>query len=199
MWFCPGANHAPHHVPKEWADKYKGQFDDGYEAYREWVLPRMIEKGLLPPDTELTPINPMPEGTQSPNDDVRPWDSLSDDEKRLFARMAEVYAGFSEYTDHQVGRIIDYLEKTGQLDNTIVMYCADNGASGEGGPNGSVNENKFFNGWPDDIAENLEAPRRPRAARTPTTTTRPAGQWRSRRRSRCSSATPTRAAPAIRW
>ena len=155
MWLCPGANHAPHHVPKEWADKYKGQFDDGYEAYREWVLARMIEKGIMPPDTELTPINPMPEGTHSPNDDVRPWDSLSDDEKRLFARMAEVFAGFSEYTDHQVGRVIDYLEESGQLDNTIVMYCADNGASGEGGPDGSVNENKFFNNWPDDIAENL--------------------------------------------
>jgi arylsulfatase A-like enzyme len=155
MWLCPGANHAPHHVPKEWADKYKGQFDDGYEAYREWVLARMIEKGIMPPDTELTPINPMPDGTHSPTDDVRPWDSLSDDEKRLFARMAEVYAGFSEYTDHQVGRVIDYLEESGQLDNTIVMYCADNGASGEGGPDGSVNENKFFNNWPDDIAENL--------------------------------------------
>ena len=89
-------------------------------------------------------------------DDVRPWDSLSDDEKRLFARMAEVYAGFSEYTDHQVGRIIDYLEESGQLDNTIVLYCADNGASGEGSPNGSVNENKFFNGWPDEMEENLE-------------------------------------------
>ena len=100
-------------------------------------------------------MNPMPDGTHSPLDDVRPWDSLSDDEKRLFARMAEVYAGFSEYTDHQVGRIVDYLEESGQLDNTIILYCADNGASGEGSPNGSVNENKFFNGWPDEMAENL--------------------------------------------
>jgi arylsulfatase A-like enzyme len=155
-WFCPGANHAPHHVPTEWADKYKGQFDDGYEAYREWVLGRMIEKGVMPEGTELTPLNPMPEGTYSPNDDVRPWDSLSDEEKRLFARMAEVYAGFSEYTDHQVGRIVDYLEESGQLENTIIIYCADNGASGEGTPNGSVNENLFFNGWPDDIEENLK-------------------------------------------
>ena len=86
---------------------------------------------------------------------MRPWDTLSADEKALFSRMAEVYAGFSEYTDHQVGRIIDYLEESGQLDNTIVIYAADNGASGEGSPNGSVNENKFFNGWPDDIEENL--------------------------------------------
>ncbi len=155
-WFCPGANHAPHHVAAEWSDKYKGRFDDGYEAYREWALPRMIEKGILPEGTELSPINPMPDGTYSPLDDVRPWDSLSDDEKRLFARMAEVYAGFSEYTDHQVGRIVDYLEETGQLDNTLIFYCADNGASGEGSPNGSVNENKFFNGWPDEMEENLK-------------------------------------------
>jgi arylsulfatase len=155
LWFCPGANHAPHHCPQEYIDRYKGKFDDGYEAYREWVLPRMIERGILPEGTELTPINPMPEGTFAPADAVRPWDTLSDDEKRLFCRMAEVYAGFSEYTDAQVGRIIDYLEESGQLDNTIVFYCADNGASGEGSPNGSVNENKFFNGWPDTIEENL--------------------------------------------
>jgi arylsulfatase A-like enzyme len=155
MWFCPGANHAPHHCPQDYIDKYKGVFDDGYEAYREWVLARMVEKGILPEGTELTPINPMPEGTFSPLDLVRPWESLSDDEKRLFARMAEVFGGFSEYTDAQVGRIVDYLEQTGQLDNTLIFYCADNGASGEGSPNGSVNENKFFNGWPDDIAENL--------------------------------------------
>ncbi|HEY7604878.1 MAG TPA: arylsulfatase [Gaiellaceae bacterium] len=155
MWFCPGANHAPHHCPQDFIDKYKGRFDDGYEAYREWALPRMIEKGILPEGTELTPMNPMPEGTHSPLDDVRPWDSLSDEEKALFSRFAEVYAGFSEYTDHQVGRIVDYLEESGQLDNTIVFYCADNGASAEGSPNGSVNENKFFNGVPDDLEENL--------------------------------------------
>ena len=69
--------------------------------------------------------------------------------------MAEVYAGFSEYTDHQVGRIVDYLEESGQLDNTLILYCADNGASGEGSPNGSVNENKFFNAWPDTVEDNL--------------------------------------------
>jgi arylsulfatase A-like enzyme len=155
LWFCPGANHAPHHAPVEYIAKYKGMFDDGYEAYREWVLPRMIAKGILPEGTELTAINPMPEGTFSPGDAVRPWDSLSDDEKRLFSRMAEVYAGFSEYTDAQVGRIIAYLEESGQLENTIIFYCADNGASGEGSPNGSVNENKFFNGWPDTIEDNL--------------------------------------------
>jgi arylsulfatase A-like enzyme len=155
MWFCPGANHAPHHCPQDYVDKYEGVFDDGYEAYREWVLPRMIERGILPEGTELTPINPMREGTYSPGDAVRPWDTLSDEEKALFCRMAEVYAGFSEYTDVQVGRIIDYLEQSGQLDNTIVIYAADNGASGEGSPNGSVNENKIFNTYPDKIEDNL--------------------------------------------
>jgi arylsulfatase A-like enzyme len=88
-------------------------------------------------------------------DMVRPWDTLSDDEKKLFCRMAEVYAAFSEYTDVQIGRVIDYLEESGQLDNTLIFYCADNGASGEGSPNGSVNENRFFNGFPDDIKQNL--------------------------------------------
>jgi arylsulfatase A-like enzyme len=156
LWFNPGANHAPHHAPKEYIDKYKGQFDDGYEAYRSWVLPRMIAKGILPKGTELTPINPMPEGRYTPADAVRPWNSLSADEKKLFSRMAEVYAGFSEYTDMQVGRIIEYLEESGQLDNTLIFYCADNGASGEGSPNGSVNEGKFFNGYPDEIKENMD-------------------------------------------
>ena len=156
LWFCPGANHAPHHSPEDYIEKYRGQFDDGYEAYREWVLPRMIERGILPEGTELTPINPLPEGVGLDMDHVRPWDSLNDDEKRLFARLAEVFAGFSEYTDAQIGRIIDYLEESGQLENTVIMYCADNGASGEGSPHGSVNENKFFNAYPDDLEENLK-------------------------------------------
>lgn len=156
MWFCPGANHAPHHVPTEYADKYKGMFDEGYDAYREWVVPRMIERGILPEGTEITPFNPLPEDEANLADYVRPWDELNADERKLFARMAEVYAGFSEYTDVEIGRLIDYLEKSGQLENTLVIYAADNGASGEGGPNGSVNENKFFNSYPDDLAENMK-------------------------------------------
>ncbi len=155
MWYCPGANHAPHHAPQDYIDKYKGAFDDGYEAYREWVLERMIERGILPEGTQLTPINPMTEGSCLEGDLVRPWDTLSADEKKLFSRMAEVYAALSEYTDVQIGRVIDYLEESGQLDNTLILYCADNGASGEGSPNGSVNENTFFNSWPDDIKQNL--------------------------------------------
>jgi arylsulfatase len=155
LWYCPGANHAPHHAPKEYIDKYKGKFDDGYVAYREWVLKRMIQRGILPADTQLTPINPMPQGILPEGDSVRPWNTLSADEKRLFSRMAEVYAAFSEYTDVQLGRVIDYLEESGQFENTLIFYGADNGASGEGSPSGSVNENRFFNGYPDDIASNM--------------------------------------------
>jgi arylsulfatase len=156
MWYCPGANHAPHQAPQEYIDKYKGKFDDGYDAYRAWVLPRMIEKGILPSDTKLTEFNPMPEDQANPADYVRPWESLNADEKKLFSRLCEVFAGFSEYTDAQIGRVIDYLKMTGQYDNTIIFYAADNGASGEGSPNGSVNENKFFNGYPDELAENMK-------------------------------------------
>jgi arylsulfatase A-like enzyme len=156
MFYNPGANHAPHHAPQEYIHKYKGKFDDGYEAYRTWVLARMIDRGVLPKGTKLTPINPLPESQANPADAVRPWNSLNANEKKLFSRMAEVFAGLSEYTDVQIGRVIDYLEKTGQLDNTVVLYAADNGTSGEGTPNGSVNENKFFNGYPDDLAENMK-------------------------------------------
>ena len=157
MYLAFGANHAPHHSPKEWIDKYKGKFDMGYEKYREIVLENQKKMGLIPQDTELSPINPWPwPDVISDADQVLPWDSLSDDQKKLFARMAEVYAGFSSYTDHQLGRVLDYLEQSGQLENTIIVAVSDNGASGEGTPNGSVNENNFFNGWPDDLQENLK-------------------------------------------
>jgi len=156
MWYNPGANHAPHHAPKDYIAKYKGKFDDGYEAYRTWVLDRMIEKGVLPKGTQMTPLNPLPEDVANKADYVRPWNSLTADEKKLFSRLAEVYAAYSEYTDVQIGRVIDYLQETGQLENTVVFYAADNGASGEGSPSGSVNENKFFNGYPDTVAENMK-------------------------------------------
>lgn len=163
MYFAPGAAHAPHHVTKEWADRYRGKFDQGYEAIREQILARQKQMGLLPGDVQLSPINPHGEPEQGGRDGkpwpqvdfVRPWDSLTADEKRLFARMAEVYAGFVSHTDHEIGRIIDYLRDSGQLDNTIIVVVSDNGASGEGGPNGSFNENKFFNNVPDDIEANL--------------------------------------------
>jgi arylsulfatase len=165
MYFCPGCAHAPHHVFKEWSDKYAGRFDEGYEAIRASILARQQELSLMDADVELSPINPHgePDGITGPDgqpwpqlDFVRPWGSLSDDEQRLFARMAEVYAGFVEYTDHEIGRFLDYLEESEQLENTIVVVVSDNGASGEGGPNGSFNENKFFNNVPDSVEENLK-------------------------------------------
>jgi arylsulfatase A-like enzyme len=162
MYFCPGACHAPHHAPQEWIDKYKGKFDMGYEKYRELVFERQQKLGIFPDTAELSPINPYAQETSAegkpwpPLDVVRPWDSLSEDEKKLFTRMAEVYAGFLSHADHEIGRLLDFLESTGELDNTIVVLVSDNGASGEGGPNGSVNENKFFNGVPDTIEENMK-------------------------------------------
>ena len=162
MYFCPGATHAPHHAPKEWIEKYKGRFDMGYERYREQVFERQKQLGIFPDGAELSPLNPYAEETSVEGkpwnavDVVRPWDSLSEDEQRLFCRMAEVYAGFLSHTDNEIGRLLDFLEASGELENTIVMLVSDNGASGEGGPNGSVNENKFFNGIPDEIEENLQ-------------------------------------------
>ncbi len=161
LYYCPGACHAPHHAPKEWIDKYKGKFDMGYEAYRELVFERQKQMGVITDKSELSPINPYidekgPDGETWPElDTVRPWDSLSDDEKRLFSRMAEVYAGFLSHADNEIGRLLDHLEETGELDNTLIVLVSDNGASGEGGPNGSVNESKIFNGLPDKIEENL--------------------------------------------
>ncbi len=147
LYFAPGANHAPHHVPKEWADKYKGKFDEGWDVYREKVFARQKELGIMPKDAKLSRHDP----------DVQEWAKLPADERKLYARMMEVFAGFCEHMDHHVGRLIDFLEKMGELDNTLIMFISDNGASSEGGPNGSVNENKFFNNVPDDLKQNLAA------------------------------------------
>jgi arylsulfatase A-like enzyme len=164
LYYAPGACHAPHHAPKEWIEKYKGRFDAGYEAMREQTLSTQKELGIVPQDTELPPINPIgtpetrtgPDGKPFPLGDVtRPWDGLPTEERRLFARMAEVYAGFLAHTDDQIGRLLDFLEESETLENTMIVVVSDNGASGEGGPNGSVNENKLFNGIPDDLQENL--------------------------------------------
>ncbi|WP_072687998.1 arylsulfatase [Rhodococcus marinonascens] len=164
LYYAPGCAHAPHQVPAEWSDRYRGRFDAGYEVMREQILARQKEMGLVPQNTGLPPLNPIgtfdtrsgPDGQPFPPlDFTRPWDTLSEDEQRLFARMAEVYAGFLSHCDDQIGRLLSYLEDIEQLDNTIIVVVADNGASGEGGPNGSVNENKMFNGVPDDLDENL--------------------------------------------
>jgi arylsulfatase A-like enzyme len=162
LYLTPGAGHAPHHVAKEWADKYKGVFDMGYEQYAADTLGRMKKMGIVPESTDLAPMNSMADatsadGTEWPETDrVLPWDGLGDDSKKVFTRMAEVFAGFCSYTDQEVGRLLDFLEELGELDNTIFIVTSDNGASGEGSPVGSVNENLFFNGIPDSIESNLE-------------------------------------------
>ena len=147
MYFCPGAMHAPHHVPKEWADKYKGKFDAGWDAYREQVFAKQKKLGIIPANTKLSRHDP----------DVQDWSKLSADERRLYARMMEVFAGFLEHTDHYIGELIAFLKDMGEYDNTLIMVVSDNGASAEGGPTGSVNEGKFFNNVPDDLKQNLAA------------------------------------------
>jgi arylsulfatase len=146
MYFCPGAAHAPHHVPKEWADKYKGQFDDGWDAYREKTFARQKKLGIIPQDAELSRHDP----------DVQDWNTLSAGEKKLYARMMEVFAGFLSHTDYHYGRLFEFLKSIGEWENTLIMFISDNGASSEGGPTGSVNENKFFNNVPDSLEENLQ-------------------------------------------
>ena len=145
MYYATGAGHAPHHVPKAWADRYKGTFDMGWDRYREMVFERQKELGLLAADTELSAHDP----------DVPEWDSLSDDEQRLYTRMMEVYAGFVSHADHHFGRILETLERIGELDNTLIMIISDNGASAEGGPTGSFNEMLFFNMVPESFEQNL--------------------------------------------
>jgi arylsulfatase len=144
MYFCLGAMHAPHHVPKEWADKYKGKFDEGWDAYRQRVFNNQKQIGIIPPNTELSR-------------DVQDWDNLPADERRLYARMMEVFAGFLEHTDHHIGELIKFLKDIGEYENTLIMLISDNGASCEGGPTGSVNEGKFFNNVPENLQQNLAA------------------------------------------
>ncbi|NOR90443.1 MAG: sulfatase-like hydrolase/transferase [Anaerolineales bacterium] len=147
MYFCTGAMHAPHHVPKDWADKYKGKFDDGWEAFRDKVFKEQKKLGIAPKDAELSRHDP----------DVKPWEDCTADEKKLYARMMEVYAGFLTHTDHHIGRLLDFLKEIGEFENTLIMVISDNGASSEGGPDGSVNENQFFNFVPESLEENLAA------------------------------------------
>ncbi|MGD2048260.1 MAG: arylsulfatase [Chloroflexota bacterium] len=141
-----GATHAPHHVPPEWIEKYKGKFDKGWDAVREETLANMKAKGIVPEDTQLTD---RPEG-------VRPWDELNDTEQTVYARLMEVYAGFAEHTDAQVLRLIETLEEIGEFDNTLFIYIAgDNGASAEGGLDGTYNEIRALNGIPQELDDVL--------------------------------------------
>jgi len=147
MYFCPGAAHAPHHVPKEWADRYKGRFDMGWDKYREMVFERQKKLGIVPQDAELSRHDP----------DVKPWDRCSPEEKKVYARMMEVFAGFLSHTDYHYGRLFEFLKSIGEWENTLIMFISDNGASAEGGPAGSVNENLFFNSIPESLEDNLKA------------------------------------------
>ena len=132
---------------KEWADRYRGVFDDGWDAYRERVFAGQKELGIIPADAELSRHDP----------DVPDWGSLSDDQRRLYARMMEVFAGFLSHTDHHIGRLLDFLETIGELDNTLIMVISDNGASAEGGPTGTTNEAQFFNNAPEPFEDSLAA------------------------------------------
>ena len=146
LHLCFGATHAPHHVPKEWADKYAGAFDDGWDAYREKVFARQKELGIVPADAELSRHDP----------DVPDWSSQPEAARRLFSRMMEVFAGFLSHTDHHLGRLLDFLERTEQLENTLVMVISDNGASAEGGPTGTTNEAQFFNNAQEPLEDSLK-------------------------------------------
>jgi arylsulfatase A-like enzyme len=146
LYLAPGCAHAPHHVPKEWADQYKGQFDDGWDALREKTFKRQKELGIVPKDAQLSRHDP----------DVQDWQKLSADERKLYARMMEVFAGFVTHADHHYGRLFSFLKSIDAFENTLIMFISDNGASAEGGPTGSVNENKFFNNVADSLEENLK-------------------------------------------
>jgi arylsulfatase len=137
LYVAPGATHSPHMAPKEWLDKFKGQFDMGWDRYRELTLDRQKRLGVVPPDTKLTP---RPESLPA-------WDSLKADQKRLYARMMEVFAGFGAHVDHEVGRVLDAVAALPDADNTLIIYIlGDNGSSAEGGLDGAANEIAGFNG-----------------------------------------------------
>jgi len=147
MYFAPGATHAPHHVPKEWIAKYKGQFDGGWDIFREETLARQIKLGVVPQGTKLAPKP----------DAIKDWDTLTDDEKKLFSRQMEIFAGFGEYTDTEIGRLVQAIEQTGQMDNTLIFYIlGDNGTSAEGGMSGLFNEMTYFNRAPETVQDILK-------------------------------------------
>ncbi|HLF30994.1 MAG TPA: arylsulfatase [Xanthomonadales bacterium] len=147
IYYAPGATHAPHHVPKDWIAKYKGKFDEGWDAYREQTLARQIKLGVVPAGTKLAP---------KPKD-IKDWDVLSPQEKTLFARQMEVYAAFGEQTDHEIGRLAQAITDMGEMDNTLFIYIAgDNGASAEGKMTGLFNETSMFNGVPEPIELQLQ-------------------------------------------
>ena len=147
VYFATGATHAPHHAPAEYARKYRGKFDQGWDKLREETLARQIAMGVVPQGTRLTP-RPA---------EIPAWDSLDAERKRLFARQMEVFAGFAEHTDHEIGRLIDAIGDMGDLDNTLVFYIiGDNGSSAEGGPDGTYNEMLALNGIVSDVSSQIK-------------------------------------------
>jgi arylsulfatase len=147
LYFAPGAVHAPHHVPEEWIPRWQGSFDQGWDRLREETLARQIAMGIVPPGTKLAPKPAA----------IKDWDTLSADEKRLFAHQAEVFAAYLDFTDHEIGRMLEAVEATGQMENTLVFYLAgDNGTSGEGGQNGMANEYTYFNGVQETVPDLLK-------------------------------------------
>lgn len=147
MYFAPGAAHAPHEPPKEWRDKFKGKFDMGWDKYREIVYQQQLKEGIIPANTQLT---------KRP-DWVKPWDSLNADQKKVYSALMENFAGYLSFTDHEIGRLLDAVRQLPDADNTLVIYIVgDNGASAEGGPDGTLNEIKNLNGMQTDIADLLK-------------------------------------------
>jgi arylsulfatase len=147
LYFALGAMHAPHHVAPEWVEPYRGRFDRGWDDWRDEVFARQLETGVVPAGSAISERPPW----------VRPWADLSADERRLFARQQEVFAGFLTHTDAQIGRILSFLEARGLLDNTLVLLFSDNGASAEGGKDGSLNEHRFTARIPESLSDNLAA------------------------------------------
>jgi arylsulfatase A-like enzyme len=145
LYWALGAMHAPHHVAEEWVEPYRGMFDDGWDRWRERAFARQVEAGVVPPDTVLTESPPW----------VAAWDDLSADEQRMHARGQEVFAGFLTHTDAQIGRFLDFLDKMGESENTIVVLLSDNGASAEGGKYGTFNEHRFSARLPETVEDNL--------------------------------------------
>jgi arylsulfatase len=147
MYFAPGATHAPHHVPESYIKKYKGKFDAGWDVMRQEILDRQIEMGIVPKGTKLAP---KPEAIQE-------WDQLTADQKRLFTKQAEVFAGFLDMADHEIGRLLDAVEAIGEVENTMVIFVyGDNGTSAEGGMNGMFSEMTYFNGVQETVEDMLK-------------------------------------------
>jgi arylsulfatase A-like enzyme len=146
LYFATGATHAPHHAPPAWIERYRGCFDEGWEVWRQRAFARQMEMGIVPPGTTLT---------ERPSW-IPAWDELPAEQRRLFARMMEAFAGFLSHTDAQIGRLLAFLETLGVLDDTLVLVLSDNGASAEGGPIGSLNEHRFIHNRLDDLGDTLK-------------------------------------------